>query len=390
MKNKSNRALRVAFYGMDERGLKTMEMYLSGPCRGVAEVGARNDADVDIINADVPKSAEILEMCQKLNPDRPIILLSLEQLKIPDTLFVKKPIDIDKFLEALNLAKESIRFKQLKAAKQAVLVSSTPAPNIQEPIAENEQSANGAQQEIIKPKAPTQNKSGFISYLGFVTDIDFNDPRQVRQASFDPKNFYLGYVLSALKVAKDKGVNLKLDTGWKLLLILPHTNQVSLEVDDKQLRAFSGIQINREVGRTFGISPLDPNFTIEQTQWVPTDAFLWKMAIWTSKGRFPSVIDINRSIILKHWPNFTCLLITPHAFRIAALLMQGPRPMLNIARVLNIKIEYVFVFISACYAINLVEQVKEQEILSVVSENIAMSKKQGLLSKILKKLSRSN
>jgi hypothetical protein len=116
------------------------------------------------------------------------------------------------------------------------------------------------------------------------------------------------------------------------------------------------------------------------------EAFVWKLAIWTSKGRFPDVIDIHNQVYLKRWPNFTRLVVTPHALRIAALLMQGPRSMLNIASVLNIKPKFVFVFVSACYALDLMGQSQRKSDELVVPEKIEPTKKQILFSKILNKL----
>jgi hypothetical protein len=88
------------------------------------------------------------------------------------------------------------------------------------------------------------------------------------------------------------------------------------------------------------------------------EAFLWKLACWTSMGRYPKGLDHTKPVYLKNWPNFTRLLVTPHALRIAALLVQHPRTMGDVAQKLNIKPQYVFIFISAACAIGLAGQAK--------------------------------
>jgi hypothetical protein len=162
-----------------------------------------------------------------------------------------------------------------------------------------------------------------------------------------------------------------------------------LDADDKQLMAFAGIAINKESSFSIDLIPVNlASWMINKdlSRFQSMEAFVWKLAIWTSKGRFPDVIDIHKQIYLKRWPNFTRLVVTPHALRIAALLMQGPRSMLNIASALNINPKFVFVFVSACYTMDLMGQVQRKSDELIVPEKIEPSKKQGLFSKILNKL----
>ena len=89
---------------------------------------------------------------------------------------------------------------------------------------------------------------------------------------------------------------------------------------------------------------------------------------------------------MKSWPNFTRLLVTPHAMRISALLIQGPRTLSNVAEVLNIKPQYVFVFISSACALGLTGQAKREVDVLVQSPEIKPNKEKGLLSRIISKL----
>jgi hypothetical protein len=117
------------------------------------------------------------------------------------------------------------------------------------------------------------------------------------------------------------------------------------------------------------------------------DAFLWKVACWASKGRYPVSIDISHPVYLKSWPNFTRLLITPHALRISALLIRGPRTLGNVAEVLDIKPQYVFVFISAACALGLTGQARrEADVLVAQTLEIKSNKNKGFLSRIMSKL----
>jgi hypothetical protein len=118
------------------------------------------------------------------------------------------------------------------------------------------------------------------------------------------------------------------------------------------------------------------------------DAFLWKLAIWSSKGRYPLSIDINSPVYLKRWPNFTRYIVTPHALRISALLIErGPQTLLNIAALLNIELRYVYVFMSAVCALGLAGQAQRQADALVRPElPVKAPERKGIMSRIISKL----
>jgi hypothetical protein len=235
------------------------------------------------------------------------------------------------------------------------------------------------------------NEGMFSAFIGIIPGIDFTDPEQVLKAHYSPKNYYQGYVLSAFKIALEKNRRLQLNSTWKPLLIFPHSHEIWLDADDKQLRAFASLEMNKATGSKLTIAPMEMDTTVAGTKlerFHDMDAFIWKLAIWTSKGRYPYSLDIHKPLIIKHWPNFTRLLITPHALRITALLIKGPRTMLNIAQVLNIQPQYVFVFISAASALGLIGQLEVIKVEKTLPPLALPEKKesQSLLSKILGKL----
>ncbi len=406
MKSKTKNPIRVALYGMDGRTLKTMTMYLQGaPCKGIAEVVDELDAEIDIIDADFVKARDVLEQRQSKTPDRPIILLSLQELAIDGTFFVKKPIEAVELVATLNQAFASLtkgkvnntdtdveEKKPIDANLPSTEDQQTLEPEIEIEIQQEDQK-HIDNEEVRKTSkhrtAMDLTEGNFSSYIGYVEGIDFSDTKQVRTASFNPKRFFLGYVQSAFRVAQERGRILQLNSSWKPLVIFPHSHEMWLDADDKQLRAFAGLSINKKAGGGMSLSSSDHNaagFSNKMENFYDVDAFLWKLSLWTSKGRYPNSIDIDHPVYLKRWPNFTRLVITPHAMRIAALLIAGPRTLLNISESLNIKPQYVFVFISAAMALGIAGQAKRQSDQMIATEVINKSKSKGLLSKIMDKL----
>ena len=419
MKGKSNKPLNVALYGMDGRSHKTMVMFLQGPCKGKAVVVDELDADVDILDADSVNAKEVLEDRQVKTPDRPIILLSLEEVCIEGTIYVKKPVQIVELVEALNQAKAIYNGEKPKNAKvlpkqasinilpkQAAISEPEPEPEIELEL-KNEKTAPVVEKKQAATKKINSEKSnkssrhrtamnltekGFFSYIGHVEGVDFSKREQVLLASYRPRDFFLGYVQSAIRVARDKGRILQLNSSWKPLMIFPYSHEIWLDADDKQLRAFAGLAIMDKSGKGMSLSLVEQNtsgFINEKMEnFYDADAFIWRLAVWTSKGRYPESININRPVYLIHWPNFTRLVVTPHALQIAALLINGPRTLINIADSLKIKPQYVFVFISAAYALGLVGQARRMADELIAPPEVKEPESKGLLSKILGKLRR--
>ncbi len=386
MSDKQKKPLQVVLHGMDGRTHKTMIMYLQGPCKGAAVVVEDIDAEVDVVDADFTTGKEALETIRVKENPRPIIVLSREQLQLDNTIYVEKPIHLAKMLAAIEQASNLVSEKGL-TKKAPVEKETTDAKEVNKrPIDTNER------KKVSKHKTAMQmNESSFTSYIGIIPGVDFNDQKQVLKASYSPKNYFQGYVLSAFKVSKTKGRVIQLNSSWKPLLIFPHSHEIWLDADDKQLRAFASLEMNRATGAKLTITAVNPKASSvgeKLDKFHDMDAFVWKLAIWTSKGRYPQAIDIHRPVFIKRWPNFTRSMITPHALRITALLINGPRTMLNISEVLNVKPQYVFVFISAAYALGLVAQAERKSDEVIAPPPVTPKKKEskGLLNKILGKL----
>lgn len=398
MKKAGRSPIKVALYGMDPRSYRTMELYLKGPCRGIAVVVNDIEAEIDIIDADFATAGEILENRRQQSPERPIILLSLQALKVENTHFVQKPVNAEQLSTVLNKIKSSIaEVKKKQAADESQMARpqtiksektvgvSSGSRSVVDTVSAEEQ-----QQKPQKKRSMFEdNEGGYAAFLGMLSGIDFNDLDQLRNASFDPRAYLLSYVLSAYKVATHENRALQLNSIWKPLMIFPDTRQVWLDADDKQLRAFAGVEQTRMFASNISLVPIDANAArigkaVDKFQ--DMDVFIWKLTIWTSKGRFPVGLDLGLPVYLKHWPNFTRLLLMPDALRITALLMQGPRTPLDISKVLNVKPQYVFAFISACHSLGLLANSQRRIDEIIAPDSLKHSKRQGLLSKILHKL----
>jgi hypothetical protein len=390
--DKSKSPLKVALHGMEERTAKTMVMYLQGPCRGAAVVVNDSDADVDVFDADTVGAAKLIAEHRVKKPQRPVIALSLRNGELGYVFYVKKPVKTDDMLLALDKASVLVA-----KAKQHEIATA----NQTQPVAETSDNVNlktfvsneDERKKTAKHQAAMQlNEKGFSAFIGNITGIDVNDPKQFAAATYNPKDYFQSHVEAAFKISREHGAIMQLNSGWSPIIIFPQTDEIWIDADDKQLRSFSGLVIASTLNGKISTTPLtfeSSSMSRSLDKFQSMDAFLWKVACWASKGRYPVSIDVNHPVYLKHWPNFTRLLITPHALRISALLIRGPRTLGNVAQVLNIKPQYVFVFISAACALGLTGQARrESDVLIAQSQptEIKATKNQGLLSRIMSKL----
>ena len=101
MLDKSKNALKVALLGMDGRTHKTLVLYLQGPCKSAAvTIVNEHEADVFIIDADLPKGRELLEELLGKELVQPLIVLSLKDIENDKILYLKKIPAADLFQTA--------------------------------------------------------------------------------------------------------------------------------------------------------------------------------------------------------------------------------------------------------------------------------------------------
>jgi hypothetical protein len=381
----NQKPLQLALHGMDERTQKMMVMFLQGPCQGEGVVVTNSlDAQANVIDADLSSSQSLLADIVDKQPEKPVIVLSLQdgQSDLEKLIYVKKPVTSTRMLAALEQAKNLIARNTILATEAQ---PDSPAARLKTIAVDNDERAKSSKHQA----AMHMDEQGFSAFIGMVPNIDYSNPDQLLTISYNAKLHFQGIVQSAYKFAFEKVRAINLVSGWKPLLIFPENREIWLDAEDRMLRAFTNIKIDAQA---VNISAIDERTHAivkgQPDKFQDMNAFLWKLAIWTSKGRYPQELDINKPVYLKRWPEFTRWLITPHALRITALLLQSPRTMMNTAQVLNINPRYVFVFISAAHAVGLVGQAQRESDAVIEQPTHKPNERKSLMSRIISKLRR--
>ncbi len=93
---------------MNDRIQKMMVNYLEISCQNIAQVVDESEAQAEIVDIDLADSKSLLKERLAQQPFKPIIALSLQEVSIENVIYVKKPIEIPKVIDALKTAKKKI------------------------------------------------------------------------------------------------------------------------------------------------------------------------------------------------------------------------------------------------------------------------------------------
>jgi len=341
---------KIAVLGASPRFHNLLERFLTKVCR-VRVVGAEQ-AEVCIIDLDGYGASGLLAAERQRRPRRPLILLSLREVEAEDGIWLKKPLQSRELAQAL----ERILGRQERPAPQRLGVGDRPPES-----------------------RPVSRRA---------------DTKADEVAFYDPKDYLQELLATAYRQALTTEMILRIDLGWKPIVIYPRQRLVWVDADERKLRSFCRlplrhiVRLTEEDGLQTVIQP-DPEAGLREPP--PScqrmDALLWKVAWWNSAGRLPKFIAPDRPVQLKRWPNLTRYWHPPQALPIAALLYRRPMTPLATARVLRLPVRDVSGFVSAASALRLLCFPKECAVgPDPVTESPAVSERQGLFRRIMRRL----
>jgi hypothetical protein len=392
-------SIKIATVGMDKQMLRILEMVFNGPGKGdYMLVNKLEDAQACIFDLDNLEGMKSWKDYRNHDLKLPVIILSLNYKDIAGTTFVRKPIEINDLLKNL-----------VKITNPTV---TTPHKPVQEEsnskISESPSISHNATL-IAETKFEKQNAA---QLYGNYDDINFDNPEEVDKLFYDRAEYLQGYLEYAF------GLSQELETGGLLIeglycpiILIAKQNRIlrSNEFNDNQLRTMTLLPLsnitvrhNKNHGKTLkihlneerGLNIVNLNESElvqyqEQYNLYPQDldGFLWLIALWTARGRLAKGTDLNKPVILRNWPNFTRLVETPYALKIAAFWISNPHSLLETAQILDIPQRYVFAFFNAAHAIRLASTNSNFDTSSSTTTSFAKKHvKRGLFQRILTKL----
>ncbi|WP_240761767.1 hypothetical protein [Nitrosococcus wardiae] len=367
-------------------------MAFAGPGKGSYVLVDEVTAEAGILDLDGPGWEKLWKDYQSRFPRRPTLIMSMRTHAFGDALVIPKPVKLDALLATLEKLRASCRHRGEVPMSPPQQPADLPhGAGASKPLQETSSVLpdSAAPQRFTLGAAEAMEKRTAHEYCGDAPNRDVTDPIQLEKIYYDPGRYLQGHLQRALaKTQAANGVCIK--SGWGEITLLPEASQAMLRLSDKQLRPLCVVPL---VEANVEINILNPQEVEKQCVQIPGSApwqllqpLLWKVALWTSRGRIPVGIPLDSPVHLKHWPNVTRLLLTPHAMRIAALWTAQPHSLLETVTTLQIPQRYVFAFFSAAYSVGLVE-LKQTPIRKSTSSNLRPRQK-GILGRILSRLRR--
>ncbi|ALG69112.1 hypothetical protein [Beggiatoa leptomitoformis] len=353
MYQRTQNPLQIAVLGVDKQARHLLELVFKGPGHGnFMLVDNINLAEAGIFDRDSINAETVWKEYRHQNPHLPTIVLALQAPADLDkaSSFVKKPIEIDKLLTALT---------QLK---QQAFSSTTIPPVVAPLIAEPEHDVR-----LASTLALEQEEEHLHILCGHTEDINPTIPDTYQRVYYNPQNYLQGFFEKAFAQARQLQAPALLLQGFaEPVIILPDEEVIlfSKNFTDSKLRTMTLMPLSNTTRlRTAPLAQkeLEQLLNKEQFNRQALESFLWKITLWTARGRIPEGTDINKAVTLTHWPNFTRLELTPHAMEITAIWVTQSCTLIETANLLNIRQRYVFALYSAATAIKLTNQEKRTE-----------------------------
>jgi hypothetical protein len=361
--------VRCAILGMDARTAYSYEYCIRNYADGAfALAGSEQDAQILLIDVDSAEGRRIAQQQLSGQAAGKVAVIVSANLSHPDkVLFLHKPGRADSLRQVLNQA-------------AAQLQGSAPAPRAAAPAAEP---ALGYADSGVAGAALAMEDDAFNHYM---FRFDRHDGGDTREMFFDPQLHLYGAVRNARQLAEQEGRMVELRSDLPPIRVCPRTQRVHVGMRDQVLRSVAVTHVRPQLV----VLPESDSRWPADAHTEPVDALLWRLAAWTSRGRLPQGTDPAAPVRLRHWPNMTRLIPTPHAMQIAALWSSGAHTLADTSRQLMTSLGDVHVFYCAVDALGLVETVRTGSPVPVPVQGAdgapAAATRGGLLSRILARL----
>lgn len=330
----------IATIGVDKQTIKVLELVFQGPAKGAYTlVATPQQADAVIFDFDCFNAEAQWKTYRDNHPTLPTLILSLQIKDVSGTVFVQKPLQIERILKGLA---------KLQVSQEKEVVKSAPAKT------ENQ---NIRDVKLAQELAIEEKEKAIHEYCGYLEDIDPKNHDQVEKIYYEPNKYLQGFFEKAYQMSQEQSSGGIWVEGLSDPIIFQGEENVlecAVGWNEQKLRTMTLMPLTKKLQLTAidakEIKQLESKYTFAK---LPLDNSLWKVALWTARGRIPRGTNLHHRVVLAEWPNFTHLIVTPHALQITALWAARPCSLLETAQHLHIQQRYVFSLFSATTALRL-------------------------------------
>jgi hypothetical protein len=369
---------RLAAIGMDQRQRNALRMLFSTRCDKRYVLTEEASSEICILDLDSFGGEQKLKEFRERHPEWLLILVSVKSREIADkhTLFVQKPIQVERLISTIEIHRRTLSGEniEIRAAAEHFHAEAV------KPVAHPSRERPFTTRRIASLMSASQEKA----FVGTSPDIDPDNPQHLHKIFYNPEHYLQGLVQQALNQAVRYNQNLSIEGPWPSMTLDIRNNKMWVAATERQLRPFCTLP---DTTLEVQLRPVAANWSAPvNAKEYSLQSFIWQLALWASRGRLPAGTNIKQPIYIRRWPNFTRLVVTPHAMAIAALWAQQPRSLLDTASALNIPQRYVFAFYSAAQAVQLAGETRRAVDTLIAPPAIEQTNNRGLFDRLLERL----
>lgn len=343
--------LRLACFGFSKKGREMLSMALQGPANNIAMLCDGQAAEAAIFNMDSPNAKEIIIDEMREHPRRPVIVMSIQDPGIRNAFYLPKPVRINDMIRAINHCRENS--------------ASALPPGAGHGLSEEKRTAKSATRN--PPTAPCEEQEGKTLFEGHANRHlvrEKKNPNHEEVHYYNPRDSIQGILMHAMEESLQRQATLQLDLmsgsdTWQSIIFLHEKQKVYYTMGDTRLAQLCTTPLCLIRHSLRKCKDRESRFAAAgwdiQGGYHSFEAFTLKIALWTSDGRVPAGTDLSRPVMLTRWPNLTRLPAIPHAMPISALLIDQPRPLPLVAKVLGLTQKQVFTFYCAALSLGLID-----------------------------------
>ncbi len=189
---------------------------------------------------------------------------------------------------------------------------------------------------------------------GNAPDVNMYEPDQRRRVFFKQDSTLLAILQEVIEAGEAQNVPVEITGLPGTLAYLPEHKKFLFDFSEDLLISLALTRFGYQELTLNVRADLDldrPSVTGSKVTIVDSDVLIWKLALWTSKGRLNRVIDPEKPHRLNRRLDFEHLLAIPHATTISSLWGRHSLSALEVVKVLKIHQRYVFSFMTAAHAL---------------------------------------
>jgi len=329
--------VRILLYGFNQRNESMMRQLFRGARWRDCLVVEDASADFAIVDLDGQVPEKTWSSFRKAYPTLFALVVSMQLRHKDNALFLQKPLSMERLRNSVDEIKTYLKQE-----------------NSQAPIDKEGTSAAPALTVLDAAHTLATEEDSYL--FGDKTEVSFDDKVALKTRKFSPDGYFLGELLKTVEQCRANGKAVEFSGflyGKSLpgvIRIVPQKNLVEYTVHDIMLRAMGIVKLDS--GQLI-LQTNESDFPLKDATRANIDAFIWEVAVTTSRGRLSQPLKMNQRVSLQHWPNMTRYLEIPYSLQMSSLLVSAAYSPRELCEQFGIPQRFVFSYLSALNAIGI-------------------------------------